>query len=167
MLSLHASTFTAIDFETANRYRNSACAVGLVRVERGRVVRRKYRLIKPPFRLFEFTSIHGISWDAVRSQPTFRELWHEIAPFFDDVDFAIAHNAAFDAGVLRASCAWYGLREPDAMFRCTVRLARTVWGIYPTTLRHVTDFLKLPLRHHHAGSDAEACARIALSAFAT
>lgn len=25
-------SFTAIDFETANRYRNSACAVGLVQV---------------------------------------------------------------------------------------------------------------------------------------
>jgi DNA polymerase III subunit epsilon len=33
-------TFTAIDFETANYFRDIACAVGLVRVERGRVVRR-------------------------------------------------------------------------------------------------------------------------------
>ncbi|HRG94690.1 MAG TPA: hypothetical protein PLR99_00485 [Polyangiaceae bacterium] len=39
-------TFTALDFETANTYRNSACAVGLVRV--GRVVRRAGASLTPP-----------------------------------------------------------------------------------------------------------------------
>ena len=45
--SLRSSTFTAIDFETASCDRDSACAIGLVRVEAGRVVRREYRLIRP------------------------------------------------------------------------------------------------------------------------
>jgi hypothetical protein len=34
-----APTFTAIAFEAANRYRNSVCAAGLVRVENARIVR--------------------------------------------------------------------------------------------------------------------------------
>ncbi len=40
MLFIAASDlpFTAIDFETANRSRNSACAAGLVRVEDGRLL---------------------------------------------------------------------------------------------------------------------------------
>jgi DNA polymerase III epsilon subunit-like protein len=63
------SAFTAIDFETANTYANSACAVGLVRVERGRVVDRAYHLIRPPFERFEFTYLHGIDWDGVRGDP--------------------------------------------------------------------------------------------------
>jgi len=42
------TTFAAIDFETANYSPDSACAVGLVAVEGGRVVRREYHLIRPP-----------------------------------------------------------------------------------------------------------------------
>jgi DNA polymerase-3 subunit epsilon len=158
-------SFTAIDFETANRYRNSACAVGLVRVERGRIVRRAYHLIRPPFRSFEFTDIHGIDWEQVRNAPTFESLWPEICSFLGEVDFVAAHNAPFDAGVLRACCEWYGLDVPKLAFECTVRLARKSWGVRPTTLQHVADFLGLPLKHHDAASDAEACARIVLHAF--
>lgn len=164
MLPVASGRFTAIDFETANRYRNSACAVGLVRVEEGRIVRRLHRLIRPPFRVFEFTDIHGINWGHVRTAPTFADLWPEIAPMLDDVDFIAAHNAPFDAGVLRACCNWYGLDVPDVDFKCTVRLARSTWGVRPTTLQHVADFLGLPLKHHDAASDAEVCARIVLTA---
>ncbi|MFO0564291.1 MAG: 3'-5' exonuclease [Polyangiaceae bacterium] len=164
---LASQTFTALDFETANRYRNSACAVGLVRVEAGRVVRSAYHLIRPPFRRFEFSYLHGIDWATVCREPTFEELWPAIACFFDGVDFVAAHNAGFDAGVLRATCSWYGIDPPCAKFRCTVRMARATWGLYPTTLDRVARYLGLPLDHHHAGSDAEACAGIVLRALAS
>ncbi len=160
------ASFTAIDFETANTYRNSACAVGLVRVENGRVVRRAHHLIRPPFRLFTFTYLHGIDWAMVRSSPTFAEVWPLMAPFFKGVDFVAAHNAPFDASVLRAAARQYGVALPHVTFKCTVRLARDTWGLRPTTLRHVADFLGLDLHHHDAGSDAEACARIVLAAAA-
>jgi DNA polymerase-3 subunit epsilon len=39
--------FTAIDFETANADRGSACAVGLVVVEDGQIVSRTSQLIRP------------------------------------------------------------------------------------------------------------------------
>ena len=42
------NTFYAIDFETANRYRNSACSVGVVRFENGKETESRYSLIKPP-----------------------------------------------------------------------------------------------------------------------
>lgn len=161
----HAPSFTAIDFETANRFRNSACAIGLVRVEGGRIVRRAYHLVRPPFRRFEFTYLHNIDWAQVRCAPTFSKLWPTLAPFFKGIDFVAAHNAAFDAGVLRSTCAWYGIEAPSVTFECTVRLARRTWNLHPTTLRDVAEFLGLRLNHHHAGSDAEACARIVLGAF--
>ena len=41
-------SFTAIDFETANRRLASACALGVVRVRDGRVVDTRYSLIRPP-----------------------------------------------------------------------------------------------------------------------
>lgn len=166
MLSWKPPTFAAIDFETANRYRNSACAVGVVRVERGLIVRRAFHLIRPPFRYFEFTSLHGLDWLSVRRARSFGEVWTAIRPFFRGVDFIAAHNAPFDRSVMRACCRWYGISEPNADFECTVRLARRVWRLRPTTLRDVAAFLGLRLRHHHAGSDAEVCARIVLSATA-
>lgn len=39
-------TFTALDFETANWYRRSACSIGMVKVEEGVVVDEFYSLIK-------------------------------------------------------------------------------------------------------------------------
>jgi DNA polymerase III subunit epsilon len=156
------ASFTAIDFETATRDPNSACAIGLVRVEDGRIVRRAYHLIRPPSEAFEFTYLHGIDWVTVRDAPTFAHLWPRLVGFFENIDFAVAHNAEFDAGVLRASCGRYGLPFPAVPFECTVRLARASWNVRPTTLRHVADFLGLSLDHHNAASDAEACANIVL-----
>jgi len=160
-------SFTAIDFETANCYRNSACAVGVVRVRRGRIVERAYHLIRPPFRRFDFTGIHGIEWGTVSREPSFARVWRTIAGFFEDIDFLAAHFAPFDRSVLRACCAYYGLEMPAVPFLCTMQLARSTWGIRPTRLPDVADYLGLPLRHHDAASDAEVCAKIALTAFRT
>jgi DNA polymerase-3 subunit epsilon len=37
--------FVAIDFETADRYRDSACSLAMVRVESGEIVHKEHRLI--------------------------------------------------------------------------------------------------------------------------
>jgi len=42
------STFLAIDFETANYSRTSACALGMVFVKNKRIVADEYYLIQPP-----------------------------------------------------------------------------------------------------------------------
>lgn len=157
--------FVAIDFETANRKPTSACAIGLVRVERGRIVHRFATCIRPPTRWFEFTHVHGLTWVDVADAPSFAEVWPAIAELSRGVQFLAAHNAQFDRGVLRACCAEASLRPPPAPFRCTVELARRAWGIYPTRLDVVSARLGIPLRHHDAASDAEACASIVLRAW--
>lgn len=157
-------TFTAIDFETATRRPDSACAVGLVRVEGGRIVRRISQLIRPWSRRFEFTWLHGISWEDVQTAPRFDGVASLIRELCRDVDFVAAHNAAFDRQVLRACFRRAGLPAPRLRFECTVRLARETWGIRPTRLDVVARTLGIPLRHHDAVSDAEACARIVLEA---
>jgi DNA polymerase-3 subunit epsilon len=43
-------------------------------------------------------------------------------------------------------------------------MARDIFGIYPTRLDCVCEALGIPLVHHRAASDAEACARIVLAA---
>ena len=158
--------FAAIDFETANRQSDSACAVGVVVVSGGRILERIYELIRPPTREFEFTHVHGLTWSDVRAAPTFDALWPGILARVGAVDFLAAHNAAFDRGVLGGCCAAYGLGPVRHPFVCTVQVARQVWSIYPTKLPDVCARLRISLRHHHAASDAEACARIVMAATA-
>jgi DNA polymerase-3 subunit epsilon len=158
--------FVAIDFETADTGQDSACAVGLVRVEGGAIVARISSLIRPPRTWFEFTGIHGITWDDVRDHPTFRDLWPQLRPILDGVEFLAAHNASFDRAVMEACCRAAGLTPPALPFQCTVRVARRVWGIFPTKLPDVCRSLGIPLRHHDPASDAEACARILIAAAA-
>lgn len=156
--------FTAIDFETANHGADSACAVGLVRVEHGRIVRRERRLIRPPSRDFFFTHIHGLSWKDVETAPTFAQAWPALVEVLEGVDYLAAHNASFDRRVLNACCRSHCLRDPSLPFVCTVDLARRLWGIRPTRLPDVCRHLSIPLRHHDPASDAEACAQIVVTA---
>ncbi len=156
--------FAAIDFETANYDRDSACAIGVSIVRNGRIAGLERRLIRPPSSIFEFTYIHGLTWKDVRKAPRFAEVWQELLPLFEDVNFLVAHNAPFDRGVLEACCARSGITPPSHRFVCTVQIARNFLKIRPAKLSNVCQRLQIPLDHHEAGSDAEACARILLVA---
>lgn len=157
-------TFVALDFETADRGRDSACAVGLVRVEGGCITARVHELIRPPRQVFAFTGVHGISWAQVAKKAAFADVWRRVAPLLEGAEFIAAHNAGFDRSVLGACCALTGLAPPPHRFECTMKLARERWQIRPTTLPDVCRRLGLTLRHHDALSDAEACAGIVLAA---
>jgi len=153
-------SFLAMDFETANNQRSSACAVGLVLVTDGQIEAEQVFLIRPPQRQFLHTRIHGISWEDVQAQPTFAERWADIKAFTDRADFITAHNASFDRGVLYGCCANYGIPVPEHRFVCSVLVARRQWNIHPTKLPDVCRRLGIPLQHHEALSDARACAEI-------
>ena len=158
------STFVAIDFETADYGRDSACAVGIVKVRGTRIVHEAAHLIRPPRQAFRFSWIHGITWEDVAGEPCFREVWRRLRPLLSDAKFLVAHNSSFDRSVLEACCGAARLRPPDLEFQCTMRLARRVWGIYPTTLPDVCRSLRLPLDHHDPLSDAKASAGIVIQA---
>ncbi|MBI5502092.1 MAG: exonuclease [Deltaproteobacteria bacterium] len=117
-----------------------------------------------PRREFEFTYLHGISWDDVATAPTFGEVWPTLVPMLDGAEFLAAHWATFDEGVLRACCAAARLRPPALRFECTVDWAKRAWGLRTAKLPVVCVHLGLRLEHHEAGSDAEACARIMVAA---
>jgi DNA polymerase III subunit epsilon len=156
--------FVAIDFETANRNADSACAIGLVKVENFQVVDRVEYLIRPPTSWFEFTYIHDIDWSMVADKPTFAELQPQIDTFLAGVDFLAAHNASFDRKVLAACRETYRLDRQQHRFLCTVQLARQHWQIRPTKLSDVCRKLNIKLQHHNALSDANACAQIIIAA---
>ena len=158
--------FVAIDFETADWYADSACAVGLVRVENLKVVAKEVVLIRPPRSRIQFTSIHGITWAMVRQAPAFAEIWPRLAPMLDGASALVAHNAPFDRKVLHTCCTVAGIPIPALPFVCTVQIARKKWNQRPNNLPAVCARLGIGLKHHDAGSDAEACARILIAAYA-
>lgn len=158
------ASFIAIDFETANYYRNSACAVGLVKVSDNQIVQRTSFLIKPPQKWFVFTNLHGISWEHVKDEPRFDSVWTNLKEYFEDIDFIVAHNVSFDQSVLQRCCEFYSLDVPRVPFLCTVKISRMMWNIFPTNLANVCRQFSIPLKHHDALSDTEACAQIMIRA---
>ena len=157
--------FVAIDFETANAQRTSACSIGLVRVRNGAVEERFESLISPAPNYFSAfnTSIHGIDSRMVKKAPTFAELWPELKDYIDG-KLLVAHNASFDISVLRRTLEYYDIPVPDFEFLCTYRLAKVA---YPNAGAHrlniIASLIGVELQHHNALSDAEACANILLN----
>ena len=158
------TTYLALDFETANHSADSACALGIAVISGGRVVEEDAFLIRPPSREFFFTYIHGLEWRHVKDAPTFAELWPRLSPYLEEADYLVAHNAPFDMNVLAGCCETYRVPRVARPSICTVRVARRVWGIYPTKLPDVCRHLGIDLKHHDAASDASACAGILVRA---
>ena len=153
----------AIDFETSGREGNSACAVGLTRIEAGCLCTSYYTLLKPPSQRVLFSEIHGLTWQDLKDAPTFAEKWDEIASFCQGVDYFLAHNASFDRRVLAACLRYADLPACDVPFLCTLKGARKALRDIPSrSLDAVCRYFSIPLQHHHAASDARACAEIFL-----
>jgi|SRR3989339_146451 len=106
--------FVAIDFETATHEYDSACEIGVSIVEDGIVAESFSRLIRPPTRNFNPHNmrLHGISWDLVKDQPDFRQVWDDLMPKLGAAAYFVAHNAGFDQKVLSACCDYCGAEVP-------------------------------------------------------
>ena len=97
-------SWVAIDFETAST-RGTPCAVGLVEVTDGQLGEQHRWLIRPP--VFEFSpfnvALHGIGPEMCRDAPTWTESLGQILEAVANRPL-VAHNAAFDLGVVRDAC---------------------------------------------------------------
>ena len=155
--------FVAIDFETANGSRNSACALGAVVVREGKIVDRRYSLIDPqvPFQRY-CTYIHGITEGVVKGMPTFSDIYPAVYKLLNN-QVVVAHNAPFDIAVLRASCESRGLEMPKCDPFCSVEMSRTAWPELPHhRLNSLAEEFHLSLNHHNAIGDASVCAELVL-----
>lgn len=147
-------TFTAIDFETAQGRRWSICQVGLVRVVEGRIVHEISQLVRPPDNFYwpRWSELHGITAQDTVCAPDFAEVWPVIEPFITGQE-VVAHNASFDLSCLRQTLELYRLPVPHLLGRCTYR-------IYRKGLAELCHNYGISLDHHHALSDARACAEL-------
>ena len=160
--------FTAIDFETANSFSGSICAVGLAVAEDENIIEKKYWLVKPhdnygyfdPFNIY----IHGITPDMVRNADTWDTLYEtEILPRISGTVIA-AHNAAFDMSALRHVLDAYGMEYPESRYICTYKAAKKTWeNLENHKLNTVSDHLHFQFQHHNAQEDALACANILIA----
>lgn len=156
--------FVAIDFETANFSRGSACAVGLIRVEAGNPVARDEWFIDPPGgAYFTNTFIHGITAEHVAGAPSWAETLDRLETFASGLPL-VAYSG-FDRGVYNAANSMLETADRGFTWLNAHSLARRRFPgalddyRLPTVAKHlgVSGF-----RHHDAAEDASACAGIVL-----
>ncbi|WP_434923259.1 exonuclease domain-containing protein (plasmid) [Glutamicibacter sp. PAEs-4] len=156
--------FTAIDFETANSFRGSPCSVGIIRVRDGKVTEQHHWLMRPPETADWFDQwnirIHGITPEMVAEAPRWKEVLPQIVDFVGE-DTLIAHNAAFDTGVIRYACEADGIQWPEFDFLCTLVMARKALALPSYRLPYVAASLGFSLENHHdSHADASAVVKI-------
>ncbi|GAA1142596.1 exonuclease domain-containing protein [Nesterenkonia lutea] len=156
--------FTAVDFETANGFRGSPCAIGMVRIRDGREVDTFYSTMRPPEGFDRFdphnVAIHGITADQVAHAPRFGELFEAINAFIDG-DVLVAHNAAFDIEVFESALEVSGLDSPGLSCLCSVRLSRANYQLPSHALPKAAAEAGYELTaHHYALEDARASAAV-------
>jgi DNA polymerase III subunit epsilon len=160
-----AVDFVAIDFETANEERGSACEIGLVRFSNGQVVDKFQSLIyQDDFNPFN-VSLHGISEKQVAKAPSFDDVWKEAKSFIGNAPL-LAHNAGFDISVLYQSLELEDIGDTYTYF-CSMVLSRRMLDISYFGLPGVTEHLGIDYpMNHRAESDAEAAGKVAVALMA-
>lgn len=160
--------FTAIDFETANGFWGSPCAIGMVRVRNGEIADTHTMLMKPPEAVERFdprnVAIHGIRPDMVVDAPRFKDALQDIWDFVGD-DVLVAHNSAFDMGVLRSAAEVSRVDCPSRLHVCSVKISRRTYTLRSHSLPYAAEAAGFNLEHHHrADQDAMASAAIVIDA---
>lgn len=156
--------FTAIDFETANGFRGSACAFGAAKIRDGKLAATHYTLLQPPVGFDRFdprnVAIHGITADDVAGAPGFAEHFENLYDFIGD-DVVVAHNAGFDIGVIESGLEVSDRPVPRMEFACTLSLSRKNYRLASHALPSAAAEAGFQLNNHHnALEDAKAAAAI-------
>ena len=158
-LPMPPGVFVAIALETADRRRDSACAIALVRIENGVVAALESSLIRPPGENVEFAHIHGLTWDALKKERPFAPVWASVRGLCAGAEYFIAHNAAHHKDVLAACCEQGSVKPPSAPFVCTLRgVRKAVTGAASYCLADMCEVYGIPVGRHEAMSDAMAAA---------
>lgn len=154
----------AIDFETANEQRASVCAVGITEVRDAQIIRTSHWLIQPPTGdYFTNTWVHGIRPQDIVGAPTWAQSLATIEQAAGPLPL-VAHNSPFDKSVFTSSSEMIGARPVAHDWFDTVRLSRACLDLPRHWLNNVADYLGFgDFNHHHAGADAEVCAKIAIA----
>jgi len=154
--------FIAIDFETANPKRVSACALGFARVNNGQIIEKNGILIRPvgghaPFQ----TRIHGITEKHTSKKLDFCGLYPKIRQLFD---YPLVGHSLFDKQVLNALSEHFSLGLNFDYTDSSAVAKKVLPGLKNHKLKTLAKHFDLPkFKHHDAADDAVACANIFLN----
>lgn len=153
--------FLFIDVETANKNPASICAVAIATMHAGQIKAKRW-FVRPPSNDFCFSDLHGITWDMVKSAPTFDVIWStELLPRITGKT-VVAHYAHFDISAILSALDYYRVPYKDTFTTSdTCILAR---HLLPNLPNHKLDTLAahfgIKLDHHNPLSDVMVCANI-------
>lgn len=154
--------FIAIDFETANPQRVSACAIGYAKVYDCKIIETKGYLIKPigghaPFQ----SKIHGIKDEHTFDKPYFEELFPVIKDIFN---YPLVAHSLFDKQVLNALSDHFNLRLKFDYIDSSAIAKERLPTLKNCKLQTLVKHFDLPaFKHHDAKEDAIACAKVFLN----
>lgn len=153
--------FIAIDFETANPKRVSACALGYARVCNYEIIETNGYLIKPVGGHAPFQSrIHGIKEEHTFDKPEFGELFPEIQDIFN---YPLVAHSLFDKQVLDALSDHFNLGLCFEYIDSSSLAKEKLPHIKNCKLKTLVKHFGLPkFKHHDAAEDAIACAKVFL-----
>jgi DNA polymerase III epsilon subunit-like protein len=158
------SEFVAIDFETANPARVSACAVGITKVSNSHIAESTSYLVKPVGGHKAFLSrIHGITEAHTFDKPEFGDLFPEIREIFD---YPLVGHSLFDKQVINALSDHFGLGlKFEYIDSCATakNQMEKLPNLKNCKLETLVEYFGLPAyRQHDAGEDSKACAHVYL-----
>lgn len=156
--------FVAIDFETANEQRGSACQVGMTKVLGGQLVDSAGWYAIPPTGLESFSprniQIHRITPELVADGYTWNESTAAIHDFAEGLPL-VAHNSSFDRSVYLKTCANAVVLPFEYSWHCSLKLTKRLLPGGPTKLVDVAQHLGIDAPNHHdATHDATVAASI-------
>ncbi|MCH5186273.1 MAG: PolC-type DNA polymerase III, partial [Oscillospiraceae bacterium] len=140
---------------------NHITEIGAVKVSGGKVTDRWSTFVNPREKIpANIVKLTGITDDMVKNAPYIEDIFDEFARFCDGCT-AVAHNADFDMGFMKAAAQRMG-KSFDLPYLDTLMLARV---LYPTLSNHklgnLSKHLSVVLENHHrAVNDAKATADI-------
>ncbi len=153
--------FVAIDFETANPKRVSACALGYAKVRNCKIIETNGYLIKPVGGHAPFQSkIHGIKEEHTFDKPEFGELFPKIQDVFN---YPLVAHSLFDKQVLNALSDHFDLGLSFEYIDSSAVAKEQLPNIKNCKLKTLVKYFGLPaFKHHDATEDSIACAKIFL-----
>lgn len=161
---MNNDSFVAIDFETANAKRVSACSLGVCFYDRGVLQKKRHFLIHP---IGEYAAmnmkIHGITPVMTADAPTFEEIYPLLQEYFES--YPVMGYSKFDRSVLNSLIEYYDLpisgqiRYIDVCEIAKERLPELPNHKLPTVAKH---FGLGQFKHHNAEDDAVKCAEVFL-----
>jgi DNA polymerase III subunit epsilon len=156
--------FIAIDFETANPSRVSACSLGYTIVRDHKIIESKGYLIKPIGGHADFQSkIHGIKHEHTFDKPEFGKLFPNIQHIFE---YPLISHSLFDKQVLTALSDYFNLRLWFNHIDSCAIAKEKLPDIKNHKLETLVKHFDLPkFKHHDATEDSMACARVFLKLF--